>query len=260
MQRRSFLKKSAATAGAAVAFSSLNAGMPMPAAKNKAIYEWKVYHLIGGAAKNQVKEYYTKAVMPFLNQKGGKVGFFTEYSLQEPPVLYVMCTYPDIQEYFALQQEMLTDPGFQANAKSYNELPADKPLFTRYETYLLEAFDAIPQIRIPDAKRGLFELRTYESYNEDAGRRKIIMFNKEELPLFDKVGLNSVFFGKILAGKQMPALMYMLWFENMDHRTASWDKFRVADEWNTMRVKPEYANTVSTVNKIFLLPEEGSQI
>jgi len=133
-------------------------------------------------------------------------------------------------------------------------------LFTRYETYLLEAFDKIPRIRIPDPKRGLLELRTYESYNEDAGRRKILMFNKEEIQLFDKIGLKSVFFGKILAGKQMPALMYMLWFEDMNDRTARWDKFRAADEWNTMRVKPEYANTVSTVNKIFLLPEEGSQI
>jgi hypothetical protein len=165
-----------------------------------------------------------------------------------------------MQDYFSLQQEMVTDQTFQSNAKTYNELPADKPLFGRYETYLLEAFDSMPQMRNPDPKRGLLELRTYESYNEDAGRRKILMFNKEEIKLFDKVGLKSVFFGKILAGKQMPALMYMLWFENMEERTKLWDKFRVTEEWNIMRVKPEYANTVSTVNKIFLLPEEGSQI
>jgi hypothetical protein len=260
MERRSFIKKSAATAGAAVAFSTVNAGTSGPAPNNKSVYEWKVYQLVSGSTKNQVKEYYLKAVIPFLNKKGGKVGFFTEYSLQEPPKLYVLSTYPTMQEYFSIQQEMVKDEAFQANAKSYNELPAEKPLFTRYETYLLEAFDTIPQLRMPDPKRGLLELRTYESYNEDAGRRKILMFNKEEIKLFDKIGLKSVFFGKILAGKQMPALMYMLWFENMDQRTALWDKFRAADEWNTMRVKPEYANTVSTVNKIFLLPEEGSQI
>ncbi len=260
MERRSFLKKSAATAGAAVAFSTLDASVSQAAPVKKAVYEWKVYQLVSGRTKNQLKEYYTKAVIPFLNKKGGKVGFFTEYSLQEPPKFYVLCVYPDMQGYFSIQQEMVSNAEFQSNAKTYNELPVDKPVFTRYETYLLEAFDAIPQLRMPDPKRGLFELRTYESYNEDAGRRKILMFNSEELPLFDKVGLPSVFFGKILAGRQMPALMYMLGFDNMEHRTAAWGKFGKAEEWIAMSAKPEYANTVSTVNKIFLLPEEGSQI
>jgi hypothetical protein len=86
------------------------------------------------------------------------------------------------------------------------------------------------------------------------------MFNKEELPLFDKVGLPSLLFGKILAGTYMPALAYMLSFKDMAHREEVWAKFRVHPEWITMRDKPEYANTVSKVNKIFLVPEEGSQI
>jgi len=261
MKRRSFLKSSAVAAGAAATFAPLaSAARPQAAAKNKEVYEWRVYQLTGGGAKATLKKYLTEALMPFINSKGGKVGIFSEYSLQDPPKLYVLCTYPNMQDYFAIQQEMVASETFQKNAESYHQLPADKPLFERYQTYLLEAFDAIPQLRQPAAGRGLFELRTYESYNEDAGRRKILMFNKEELPLFDRVGLHSVFFGKILAGPQMPALMYMLWFNDMAERETNWGKFRVSDDWKTMSGKPEYANTVSKVNKIFLLPEEGSQI
>jgi hypothetical protein len=152
------------------------------------------------------------------------------------------------------------DSTYQSNAAAYLTSPFDKPLFVRYDTLLLAAFDSIPRLRMPDPSRGLLELRIYESYNEDAGRRKIKMFNTEELPLFDKVGLPSMFFGKIVAGTYMPALAYMLGFKDMAHREEAWAKFRVSPEWTTMRDKPEYANTVSKVNKIFLVPEEGSQI
>jgi hypothetical protein len=86
------------------------------------------------------------------------------------------------------------------------------------------------------------------------------MFDMEELPLFEKVGLHPLFFGELLAGKYMPALAYMLWFKDMEEREANWQKFRVSDEWNTMRVKEEYADTVSKVRKIFLKPMDFSQI
>jgi hypothetical protein len=82
----------------------------------------------------------------------------------------------------------------------------------------------------------------------------------EELPLFEKVGLHPVFFGELLAGRMMPALVYMLWFKDMDERTANWAKFSASDEWKTMRVKEEYADTVSKVRKIFLTPMDFSQI
>lgn len=260
MKRRSFLKKTAVVAGAAAAAAPLaSSAMNLPAA-GKDVYELRIYQLTSAGAKNQLKNYLTGAVMPFLNSKGGKVGIFSEYSQEDPPKLYVLFTFPNMQEYFSIRQAMETDPKFQADAQAYHALPPEKPLFDRYQTLLLEAFDAIPQLRQPDAARGLLELRIYESHNEDAGRRKILMFNKEEIALFDKVGLNSVFFGKTLAGGFMPALVYMLWFKDMDHRNKNWDVFRVHPDWVTMRDKPEYAGTVSKVRKIFLLPEEGSQL
>lgn len=261
MERRSFLKKSAVAAGAAAVITPLaSVGQSTPATAVKEVYELRIYQLTGGGAKIQLKSYLTGALMTYLNSKGGKVGIFSEYSLEDPPKLYVLCTFSNMQEYFSIIQEMDTNAKFQADANAYNQLPAGRPLFDRYETLLLEAFDSIPKLRQPEASRGLMELRIYESYNEDAGRRKILMFDKEELPLFDKLGLNSVFFGKNIAGGFMPALTYMLWFRDMAHRNEAWAKFGPHPEWIAMRDKPEYANTVSKVRKIFLLPEEGSQI
>ena len=259
MQRRSFLKKSVLAAGATTLAATGLRATPI-SGMEKDFYELKMYQLTGGGSRNQLKQYYEEALIPFLNKRGAKVGAFNEYSLEDPPKMYILHAYKSPADYYDAMEAMKSDPSFLEAAKTFMQLPADKPVYERYETYLLEAFDGIPRMMTPDKNRGLFELRTYESYNEDAGLRKIKMFNAEELPLFIKVGLHPLFFGQILAGQQMPALTYMLWFKNMAERDANWSKFSSSDEWNIMKNKPEYANAVSKVRKRFLIPADFSQI
>jgi hypothetical protein len=223
-------------------------------------YEFRVYQLTGGGAKNTLKSYLTEALLPLLKKMNIKLGAFEELDQEDPPKVYTLFVYPSSEVYFKLLKELSSDKDYLAAAKSYFELPAARPVFERFETTLMEAFDGIPKLKLPEKNRGLLELRTYESYNEDAARRKVAMFNDEELPLFEKVGLHPVFFGKILAGKMMPALMYMLWFTDMNEREANWKKFGSSDEWKTMSGKAIYADTVSKVRKKFLVPTDYSQI
>jgi len=260
MKRRSFIQKSAVVAGAATVSAPSVLAAAAPADFDKEMYELRIYQLTSGGAKTAVVKYLTGAVAPYLKSKGGKVGIFTEYGMTEPPKLYVLLAYPNPETYYTCASDMENDADYKKAAAAYLESAFDKPFFTRYETLLLSAFDGIPKLRMPDPARKLFELRIYESHNEEFGRRKVLMFNKEELPLFDKVGLPSLCFGKILAGPYMPALAYMLSFKDMAHREEVWAKFRVHPDWLTMKEKPEYLNTVSKVNKIFLVPEEGSLI
>ena len=258
MQRRNFLKATAAVAAVTATGSAMNAkNIPAPGDE---FYEFRIYQLTGGGAKNTLKSYFTEALMPLFKKFNVRLGAFEELDKEDPPKVYTLFAYPSAQVYYEMQQYLVTDTDYLAAAKSYFELPAAKPVYERYETFLMDAFDAIPNLKLPDKDRGLFELRTYESYNEDAARRKIAMFNNEELPLFEQVGLHPVFFGKILAGKYMPALMYMLWFKDMDEREANWKKFVDSQEWKTMSGKPIYADTVSKVRKKFLVPTDYSQI
>ncbi len=260
MKRRSFIRSAAIAAATTTAIPAHAAPSPASQYGEKEFYELRVYQLTSGGARETLKKYLLGAVAPYLNSYGGKVGIFSEYSLQEPPRLYVLLTYPDPETILRVSSQMENNAAYRENAASYLQSAPDTPLFDRYQSSVLEAIDAIPRHRNPSPDRGLIELRIYESYNEDAGRRKIEMFNKEELPLFDRIGLNPLFFGKMLAGTHMPALAYMLWFKDMGEREKAWAQFRNSPDWIAMRDKPEYANTVSKVNKIFLLPESGSQI
>ena len=226
----------------------------------KEIYEWRVYHFKNNGQKNKVGEFYQNALIPAMNEFGVNVGAFGEYGQSEPPVVFYLFVYPSISEFQRIKNAIWNNENYLQKSKAYFDETVENGTYTRFETYLLEAFDTIPKLRLPFKERGLFELRTYESNNEEAGQRKIKMFNRDELALFDKVGLHATFFGEILAGPQMPALIYMLWFKDMDERTENWKKFVSSPEWNEMKARPEYANTVSVVNKQFLVPLDYSQI
>lgn len=260
MKRRSFLRNSTLAAGAvSIAIPALG-GQPA-ANPEKSIFELRIYQISRAAnAKNLLEQYFKDALIPFLDRRGVKLAAFDEYSLEEPFKLYVLLAYPNASEYLAIQSEWFTDAAFVEASKNFNSIPAAGAVFTRYETFLLDAFDKFPSLSKPAEKKGLFELRIYESASEDAGRRKIAMFNNEEIALFLKVGLQPVFFGKIIAGQYMPALVYMVGFKDMSDRDATWARFGAHEEWNTMRVKPEYADTVSNIRKIFLTPASYSQV
>ena len=62
--------------------------------------------------------------------------------------------------------------------------------------------------------------------------------------------------GEVLVGSQMPNLMYMTSFENMNDRDQHWDAFREAPAWADLKVQEEYANTVSKIH-IYLLHPTG---
>jgi hypothetical protein len=258
MKRRSFLKNSAMAAGAAsLTLPAIGSTGATPNAKS--IFELRIYHISrAGNAKNNLERYIKDALIPFLNKRNIKLCAFNEYSLEEPAKLYVLLAYPDQTAWYKAQAEMATDAAWLKAADSYNKIAAADAVYTRFETFLLDAFDAFTALAVPAEKKGLFELRIYESSSEDAGRRKILMFNSEEIALFQKVGLQPVFFGKILAGEYMPALIYMVGFRDMADRDATWSKFGSSDEWKKLSSKPEYADTVSNIHKIFLTPTEYS--
>ena len=257
MERRGFFKKSAAVAGTVFAAGQLSAGEV--GSYEKDLYEMKVYQFSGGGGVNQLKKYYTDALIPFLNKQGVKVGAFREYGMEEPPRVYMLHAYRDPLDYWNATRDMRTDSVFLKAAGNYFGLPAANPVFERYDTFIMSAFQGLPQLSMPAKNRGLFELRIYESHNEEAFWRKVRMFNNEELPLFKKVGLHPFFFGEIMAGRHMPALAYMLWFKDMEERDANWKTFVTSEEWKIMSNKEEYAHTVSKVRRIFLTPMDFSQ-
>jgi hypothetical protein len=227
----------------------------------KEIYELRTYELNFGKSADILYNYIEKALIPALNKKEiYNIGVFEEIGDAMPKKLYLFIPYKNINEYYQAVEGLKRDQDYEKASNSYMKTtPKDFP-FLRYETSLFMAFDGLPKMIKPAEESSVFELRTYEGYNEDALNRKIKMFNESEFKIFEDVGLHSVFFGEKIAGPQMPCLTYMVAFRDMEERNANWEKFGPHPEWQRIVGMPEYENTVSNIYRVFLKPMSFSKL
>lgn len=258
MKRRNFIQKSV------IATTALSAGITTATqAKNqeqaKEFYEFRIYEIKGNQAN--IQGYFTKALIPALNKYGVKnVGAFGEVGKSEPFKLYLLIAYPSFEAYQKINEQVKKDTTYQQASEEYNKLTVEQATYSRFESSFMIAFDGLPKLIVPQNTPRIFELRTYEGYSEDAVRRKIKMFNDDEFPIFYRTKLNPVFFGEVIAGKNLPCLTYMITFKNLEERDANWKAFGADPDWQRISKLPEYANSVSKIYRTFLEPLPFSQI
>ena len=259
MKRRKFIGSSLVAASALAAPVAALAGKPK--AEKKELYELREYEIHFGSSQADLHKYLETALIPALNKHGVKaVGVFKETGKSEPAKVYVAIVYPSFEEYVVIREKVKNDEDFKKNSLFYDQIAPNRAVFNRISTSLMIAFDGLPTIKVPANGPRIFEMRTYEGYNEDAVRRKIKMFNESEFPIFYKTKLTPVFFGEVIAGKNLPCLTYLITFKDMAERDANWSAFAADPDWKKVSSDPQYANSVSNIVRVFLEPTAYSQI
>lgn len=255
MERRKFITSGIAAATIPTACATTRTTTPLQETEvQNELYEWREYDIKWGSNMGLLSSYLKDVLKPTLLRLGANHFLvFEEIAPGGPKKLYTLISYPDANAYVRSQQ-LDNDEGYVKAAADYNAISPDKPVYNRYSTSLLHAFDGLKQMMNPVDGASVFELRIYEGATEDAVRRKIQMFDKEEIDLFLKVGLNPVFFGRMISGPYMPCLVYMINFSDMESHGAAWKSFVKSPEWNEMKDKPEYAKTLSNIRNVFLKP------
>ena len=261
MQRRNFVKAAAlAPVLAATELAAASERDSIPAAPQE-VYEWREYTFNFNSPLGVFEAYLKDALMPALNRLGAKkIGVFRETGKSDPAKVCVLIPYSTLAAYAAVADGLAADAEYQQKAAGFFALPPNPLPFLRLDTWLMTAFTGFPQMVLPKSGSRLFELRAYEGYSEDAVRRKVKMFNDAEFPIFDRVGLHSVFFGEVIAGKDMPRLAYLLAFKDMEERDKNWAAFLDDPDWKALLKDPQYTNTVSKIYKTFLVPTDYSQL
>ncbi|HLY69533.1 MAG TPA: NIPSNAP family protein [Puia sp.] len=260
MQRRRFVKSSL-LAASALSVSTMGLAHDEHPPGKKSLFELREYEAHFGTNENDLHLYFQNALIPALNRFGvNNCGVFKETSKSDPAKIYLLIPYPSWEDFPVVHTRLKSDAEFRKASVNYDQITADKFPYTRFKTKLMIAFDGQPEIIIPSKEPRIFELRTYEGYNEDALRRKLNMFNEEEFVIFDRTKLNRVFFGEVIAGNDMPCLTYMITFANMEEHDKHWAAFGADPDWQRISKAPEYANSVSRITKIFLEPTAYSQI
>ena len=259
MKRRSFIQALLAALCSAAGVASARAAE----SKGTPLYELRTYSL--KAAKQPILETYLRtAFLPALKRLTiGPVGVFVEKGEQEAVKIYVLIVFASADQVASLSTRLAADEEYLKAAKDYLAVPANEPVYTRIESSLMIPIEGMPRLEKPDAsKPRLLNLRIYESHNERAARKKIEMFNKGELAIFRRVGLEPVFFGETVVGAAMPNLTYMLVFPDEPGRKAAWSRFGDDAEWKKLKAIPEYADKeiVSHITNKILTPTAFSEI
>lgn len=247
-------------------FFSFSAAVFAAPPEKQMFYELKIYRL-KDAGKNAVFDKYLKeAYIPAMHKAGiPAIGVFKpiETDTAFGKMVYVFVPYETLDQYDKVLTKLETDVVYQQAGKDFLDAPYNDAPFTRYESVFMKAFAFMPKYKVPTftTPRGerIYELRSYGSWTEEKATKKIHMFNEGgEMAIFEKIGANAVFYGQVIIGSQRPRLMYMTTYENMQSQKEHWAAFSKSPEWQSMRVKEEYANTVIRALPYLLHPTDYS--
>lgn len=261
MKRRTFIKSatSATVLAAASTLNRVNADHHGDHAPQ--LMEWRKYVVENQSQRQIVDRFLKSAAIPALNRLGSKpVGVFYDKNNPDDLSVYMLTPFTDLAAYTNATQDLSSDDEFLANAQEYLNTPKAQPAYQRIESTLMNAFTGFPRVKAPITGERLFELRTYESHNELKGVLKVEMFNEAELDIFEKVGLEGVFYGQSMVGSNLPNLTYMIAYKNMDERKAAWGRFSKHPDWQILKKNERYKDTVSKIVATYLAPADYSQI
>lgn len=214
-------------------------------AQQKQVYQLSLYHFTTAEQEAQLDAYLSKTVIPALHKMGSSsIGVFKPIAndTATDKKLYLLVPYKNWQEFYSFR----------------NRLPNDQaPEYARLESTLLEAFRLAPQLTLPKLSGNkadyVYELRSYESATEKLYQNKVYMFNEGgEIPLFERLGFNAIFYAEVVSGSRMPNLMYITSFNNMKSREEHWKTFVDDAEWKSLSSKPEFQHNVSKADIILM--------
>ena len=228
--------------------------------KTGEFYQITIYHFSTTDQQQLIEQYLKDAYVPALHrQKISNVGVFTLIAndTAKDKRIYVIVPVKSLQQFSDITARLSADNDYQANGKSYLDASYKTPPYNRLENILAQAFPLAPFLNLPTLtgprNERVYELRSYESPTENIFANKVKMFNEGgEIALFKQLNFNAVFYSSVIAGCNMPNLMYMTSFENMADRDAHWKTFGSAPEWKKMSSLPEYQNNVSKNTSFFL--------
>jgi hypothetical protein len=230
------------------------------------VLELRRYQFRSGPMGARHAEYAKTALVPAMNRLGIKpVGGFNVSIGSQGPATYMLLGHPNAESAVTLGGRLTQDAEYKAAGAAFRALPYMDPPYVRRDSWLMLAFSGFPAIVPPAgplaAPGRLFELRIYESHNETAGLNKIEMFEKGgELPIFARVGITGVFFGRTVIGTGMPSLIYLSVFADMAAREKAWAAFGEDPEWIKLRGQSQFADNMSNIRIELLRPASYSQI
>jgi hypothetical protein len=177
---------------------------------------------------------------------------------------YVLAPHKSIEDWANISETLKANGAVWEPALKFLFAEKSDPNYSRIDSALFVAFEGMPELKLPEKPKDPagrhFEIRTYESHSIIKGTLKVEMFNKAEIDIFKKVGLDAVFYGEAKVAKNLPQLTYMLVYDSEAARKKAWKAFKTDPDWEKLKGNERYKDTVSNIISRFVVATEYSQI
>jgi len=225
----------------------------LPKNPTRDFYLIQIYHCSTPAQIDNIDAYLKNTYLPYLHQNSiSKVGVFAplDNDTAADKRLFVWIPLKSIDELDVLDQKIEKLDPMGKEAVIHLEMVDSSLPYNRIEKILTRAFKFQPNYvtksSLTKSSNRVYEYRSYESATENLHLRKVHMFNEGgEVPLFERLNFNAIFYSKVIAGSRMPNLIYMTSFNNMDDRNAHWKAFVEDAVWKKISVAQEYLKSVN---------------
>jgi len=237
------------------------------AAPARQFYQLVIYHVKDKLQEERVDKFLSAAYLPAAHRAGiPQVGVFKTLNIDTAgdKRIYVLLIHRSLKDFHQFSRVLATDRNLSSEGADYLDAKYDNPPYLRKESILMEAFAGMPVFNKPvltTAKNEqIFELRSYESATERLYENKVLMFNKDEMEIFTRIGSQPVFYGEVLAGSHMPNLMYMTAYNDKIAREEHWKVFVSDAKWKTISALAEYQHNMSKADVQLLTPATYSDL
>src|SRR5436189_700240 len=219
-------------------------------------YQVTIYHYLNPEQKQEIDNYLENAWLPAVHRDGiTNIGVFCPIANDTAVDKKVVVILPakSLEIIADLPGKLLKDGTFQSAGSKVLDAAYNVPAYSRMEKAIAYAFPKAPLLQLPklNSPRAdrVYEFRSYESPSEKVFRNKVHMFNEGgEVDLFKRLNFNAVFYAEVIAGPNMPNLIYMTSFENMADRDAHWKSFVADPEWKKLSTDSFYQHNVTIVD------------
>jgi hypothetical protein len=260
--------KSLIFCGIAALLFSINAlAAPKTPQPGRQFYQLVIYHVQDKDQESRMDKFLSEAYIPALHRAGIKtVGVFKTLNIDtaRDKKIYVFLPYKSLTEFHKTTKLLDSDTQLASKGADYIDAPYNAAPYLRMESILMEAFAGMPTLKKPNftnpKSERIYELRSYESATEKLYRKKVTMFDKEEVEIFDRIGSQPIFYGEVISGSKMPNLMYITTYSNMQSREEHWKVFGSDPKWKRISALPEYQHVVTKADIIYLTPADYSDL
>jgi len=229
-------------------------------------FQLRIYHFNNKTQQERVEKFLKDALLPALYRLGiNRTGVMRTMEGDTTGLkVFVLIPFKSMDQLLLLPEQLQNDKQYTVAGDDYLNSKYDNAPYSRFETVIMKAFAnypllMVPKLTTPKSER-VYELRSYESPNEERHISKVKMFNDGEIDIFKSIDANPVFWGDVIAGSHMPNLMYLTTYANKAAREDHWKVFKANLKWKELSAMPEYQKNVSHSDILFLQPTDYSDL